>query len=187
MNDYTQEELLFVWLAACAKLDDRARSAVARTCAQGLPLSELKKICAAVIQTGADGVYNTDRTTPEREAEQYLARLSEKYCFAVTPASADYPEALRAIPDPPIALFCMGRRELFAARKFCIVGSRLLPAWAAKTGKANYVKQDTITDIPARPTEAPAGPAGGRPGGRFGESPKNRGFFQRRGRLHKAF
>ena len=58
---------------------------------------------------------------------------------------------------------------------------------AAKTGKANYVKQDTITDIPARPTEAPAGPAGGRPGGRFGESPKNRGFFQRRGRLHKAF
>ena len=42
MNDYTQEELLFVWLAACAKLDDRARSAVARTCAQGLPLSELK-------------------------------------------------------------------------------------------------------------------------------------------------
>ena len=47
---------------------------------------------------------------------------------------------------------------------------------AAKTGKANYVKQDTITDIPARPTEAPAGPAGGRPGGRFGESPKNRGF-----------
>ena len=58
---------------------------------------------------------------------------------------------------------------------------------AAKTGKANYVKQDAITDIPARPTEAPAGPAGGRPGGRFGESPKNRGFFQRRGRLHKAF
>lgn len=136
MNDYTQEELLFVWLAACAKLDDRARSAVARTCAQGLPLSELKKICAAVIQTGADGVYNTDRTTPEREAEQYLARLSEKHCFAFTPASADYPEALRAIPDPPIALFCMGRRELFSARKFCIVGSRLLPAWAAKTGKA---------------------------------------------------
>lgn len=136
MNAYTQEELLFVWLAACAKLDDRARGAIARTCAQGLPLPELKKICAAVIQTDADGVYKTDRATPEQAAEQYLARLAEKRCFAVTPASADYPEALRAIPEPPIALFCAGRRELLSARKFCIVGSRLLPAWAAKTGKA---------------------------------------------------
>ena len=129
-------ELDYLWLAACAPLSEKERHAVLRACGRALPPAELEKICAAVIQSAADGVYKGDGAPRAREAEAYLARLEKAGCFAVTLASADYPAALRAIPDPPLVLFCKGRRELLAARKFCIVGARSIPPWAAKTGTA---------------------------------------------------
>ncbi len=135
MSAYTEEERLFIWLAACAGLDDRARSSLSRTCGRGIPPEALEKICAAVVQTGEGGVYKSDRASRLREADAAIAHMDKLRCFAVTLASADYPAALRAIPDPPVALFCAGRRKLLAARKFCIVGSRKLPPWARETGK----------------------------------------------------
>lgn len=136
MSGYTKEDRALVWLAACSEADERSRARIARLCAHGLPQKELEKICAAVIQTGANRVYKDDRAAIEGEADACLSRLAQRGGFAVTLADADYPESLRAIPDPPLALFCAGRRELLQRRKFCIVGSRILPAWAAKTGKS---------------------------------------------------
>ena len=136
MSACSQEARLLVWLAACAPADERARARIAQLCAQGIPRKELEKICLAVIETAQNRVYKGGIAEIEREGEEYLARLAAKGFFAVTLASADYPEALRAIPDPPIALFCAGRRELLGMRKFCIVGARLLPAWAQAAGKA---------------------------------------------------
>lgn len=127
---------LLVWLAACAEQDERSRADIARVCAYGLPSAELEKICAALIQTGKNRVYKDEHIAPEAEAEDFLARLARGGGYAVTLADADYPRELRAIPDPPLALFCAGRRELLCARKFCIVGARVLPAWAQATGKA---------------------------------------------------
>ncbi len=127
---------LLVYLAACAQADERTRLDIAHACSYGLDEKELQKICAALIQTAAKGVYKNGTLSAEEAAEAYLARLEGMGWYAVTLADDDYPEALRAIPDAPCALFCAGRRELLARRKFCIVGSRLLPSWAQATGKA---------------------------------------------------
>lgn len=135
MSTYAPEERLLILLAAAADLDEHARSALSRACARGLARGELEKICAAVIQTDGNGVYKGDRADFSAAADAVLSRMERLNVFAVTLASAGYPEALRAIPDPPLALFCAGRRELLAARKFCIVGSRILPSWAEKTGR----------------------------------------------------
>ena len=134
-DGYTNEDLLLVWLAACAGLDERAKNEIAQVCARGVSAKHLEKICGAVIQTGANRVYKDGCAAIRQEAEGYLLRLSGAGGFAVTLAGTDYPESLRAIPDPPLALFCAGKRELLNGRKFCIVGSRMLPAWAQAVGK----------------------------------------------------
>lgn len=134
-DGYTNEDLLLVWLAACAGLDERAKNEIAQVCARGISAKHLEKICGAVIQTGTNRVYKDGCAAIRQEAEGYLLRLSGAGGFAVTLAGTDYPESLRAIPDPPLALFCAGKRELLNGRKFCIVGSRMLPAWAQAAGK----------------------------------------------------
>ena len=134
-DGYTNEDLLLVWLAACAGLDERAKNEIAQVCARGISAKHLEKICGAVIQTGTNRVYKDGCAAIRQEAEKYLLRLSGAGGFAVTLAGTDYPESLRAIPDPPLALFCAGKRELLNGRKFCIVGSRMLPAWAQAAGK----------------------------------------------------
>ena len=134
-DGYTNEDLLLVWLAACAGLDERAKNEIAQVCARGISAKHLEKICGAVIQTGTNRVYKDGCAAIGQEAEKYLLRLSGAGGFAVTLAGTDYPESLRAIPDPPLALFCAGKRELLNGRKFCIVGSRMLPAWAQAAGK----------------------------------------------------
>ncbi len=134
-DGYTNEDLLLVWLAVCAGLDERAKNEIAQVCARGISAKHLEKICGAVIQTGTNRVYKDGCAAIRQEAEGYLLRLSGAGGFAVTLAGADYPESLRAIPDPPLALFCAGKRELLNGRKFCIVGSRMLPAWAQAAGK----------------------------------------------------
>ena len=134
-DGYTNEDFLFVWLAACAGLDEHAKNEIAQVCSRGISAKQLEKICGAVIQTGPNRVYKDDCAAIRQEAEKYLLRLSGAGGFAVTLAGTDYPESLRAIPDPPLALFCAGRRELLNGRKFCIVGSRMLPAWAQAAGK----------------------------------------------------
>ena len=135
MISYTHEELLYVWLAACSGIDDGARAAIARTCSCGVSLPQLQKICAAVIERGANGVYKSDYASVGREAEEYLRRLEARGIFAVTGASERYPASLRVLAEPPLVLFCRGRAELLSERRFCIVGSRLIPAWAQTAGK----------------------------------------------------
>ena len=132
---YSERERLLLLLAARGELDESTRTALSRTCAEGVSDADLEKICAAVIETDTNGVYKGNRAGFLHLADEVVARLERRNCFAVTLLSADYPAALAAIPDPPLVLFCAGRRELLGARKFCIVGSRLLPAWAAKAGK----------------------------------------------------
>lgn len=93
-----------------------------------------QKICLSVIERAAKRVYK-DRALPsEAEADKIISRLERENCFAVTFASEDYPLSLRAIPDPPPVLYAKGNRELLKKRKFCIVGSRMMPAWAKATG-----------------------------------------------------
>ena len=134
--EYSAAERAILWLCARKEFDNRTRAALLR--AAGDPariFPDFEKICAAVIQDAKNRVYNSDRASREREAEGLCASLGKKGYFAVTAASGDYPASLRHVFDPPLVLYGAGNRALLKERKFCIVGSRVLPPWAEKTGR----------------------------------------------------
>lgn len=81
------------------------------------------------------GLVRTLGGEEEKAVSAFLAPLEKRGIFIVTFLSEDYPESLKFAADPPLILYGMGRRELLAKRKFCIVGSRITPPWAEKFGK----------------------------------------------------
>lgn len=123
----TEEERGYLWLIGCTHLDYRARVAALRAA----PPAELIARAEEIFPEAALSVL-PPRSVREREADAFLASLAKKGYFAVTLLSEDYPEALKQISTPPLALFGAGNRELLRARKFCIVGSRITPPWAEK-------------------------------------------------------
>ena len=130
--EYSQEERAIIGL--CMTADEGRLPALARALAEIGPPSA-QKICVSVIESAAKRVYKDEPLPSEAEQDAAIARLTARNMFAVTLVSADYPAGLRAISDPPPVLYGMGNRALLRRRKFCIVGSRILPAWAEKTGK----------------------------------------------------
>ncbi len=132
---YSKDERAYLWLCACTRTDYRERVALLRTAPSPAALFE-----EAEEYFSAAGIprekYSADRAAREAEAEGFLAFLEEREAFAVTLLSDEYPESLKAASLPPLVLYGKGRRELLTARKFCIVGSRITPPWAEKTGVA---------------------------------------------------
>lgn len=72
------------------------------------------------------GVYNKIRESfyDDSFREKVFTELEKRGVECVTYASEDYPELLKHIPEPPIVLFCRGRRQLLKTRCFSVVGSR---------------------------------------------------------------
>ena len=133
---YSEDERALIWLCACTGLDRRVCAALLRAAPSPVILfRDFEKFFEEVVKTTEIGVYKKGISSREGEIEDFLAALDKKGYFAVTVLSEDYPEALKAA-DPPIVLYGVGRRELLKERKFCIVGSRLTPPWAAKRGQA---------------------------------------------------
>ena len=112
--NYTQEERLIVWLNFCTQLDYREK------------VAQLRK----AVKEGT-----VESKEQKEETDKFVALLDSKNYFAVTLASSDYPEALKAIDEPPLVLLGAGNRELLKKRKFCIVGSRSTPSWAEELTK----------------------------------------------------
>lgn len=130
-----REELrAYLWLCACADLENRERAALLRAAeSPASVLRDLERIAPKALKRDISFLGN--RSERENAAENFLSGLERKRYFAVTPFDDDYPEELRQIPDPPFALFGAGRRELLRAKKFCIVGSRITPPYAEKLGR----------------------------------------------------
>ena len=136
MAEYTAAERALVWLCMKTEYDSRTRAALLRKAGDPARLfTDPEKIFSSVIQEGQKRVYKTDRAFLEREADEALAALARKGYFAVTAASEDYPASLEGVFDPPLVLYGAGNRGLLRERKFSIVGSRVLPPWAAGTGR----------------------------------------------------
>lgn len=134
--DYTAEERAILWLNALPGIEYRGKIALLRAARDPAALlTDWEKISSAVIKDGKGRVYNIDRLSREREADRLINLLNEKEYFAITLISDDYPESLKAIPDPPLVLYGAGRRELLKRRRFCIVGSRITPPWAEKQAR----------------------------------------------------
>lgn len=68
-----------------------------------------------------------------RQVELTLAWLAQDHRHILTLHDADYPEALRHIPDPPLLLYLHGQRTLLASPMIAVVGSRN----ASMQGRAN--------------------------------------------------
>lgn len=108
----TAEERAIVWLSACSGKDYRSQITALRAVRDPARLAEAFEENAA------------------RKTDAFFRDLEENDIFAVTLVSDDYPENLKAIPDPPLVLYGMGNRKLLKERRFCIVGSRITPPWA---------------------------------------------------------
>ncbi len=134
--EYTREEKAIIWLCGCVQAEYRERAALLRAAGDPARLfAGLQEFARGVIKDASARVYTIDGAAREREADAFLSRLSSRGYFAVTLLSEDYPENLKAIPDPPLVLFGAGNRALLQKRRFCIVGSRLTPPWAEKQAK----------------------------------------------------
>lgn len=85
-----------------------------------------------LIKNGYGGVYNKVRNSfySRSYREEVFEGLEKRGVDCVTLASADYPEYLKNIDDPPVTLFLRGRRELLKRDMFSIVGSRRTAEYA---------------------------------------------------------
>ncbi len=125
---YTQDERACIWLCCCTKASIHERLVLLH--AAPSPAALLDHPEHYFPQAGVP--YTEDDAARMAEAEGYIASLERKGYFAVTVISDDYPDPLRHISLPPLILFGKGNRALLGMRKFCIVGSRTTPPWAAK-------------------------------------------------------
>ena len=130
---YTAEEKFIIWLDGFEGLTYRQKSAV---------LSRFSS-ANAFVRAMRDGREELLRLVPEEmlcrmagslQDGEYLpsllSKLTKKGIFCVTLRSADYPASLRAVPAPPLLLYCKGDKTLLREDKFAIVGSRRTLAWA---------------------------------------------------------
>ena len=134
--NYSAEERALIWLSACLELEPREKTALLNVAPSAKILYEnFEKFCSEVILKDKKGVYKKSSLSErEKKLNAYLAKLEEKHFFAVTLASADYPEALAAIDNPPLVLYGAGNRGLLKNKMFCIVGSRRTPPYAEVFG-----------------------------------------------------
>lgn len=129
-------EKSILWLSECRALDYRTCISLLREAGSPARLFEdFEKFSKNVLKEAQNGLYNIDRAERIREAEELIARLERKNRFAITLASEDYPDFLKEVYEPPLVLYGEGNRSLLKERMFCIVGSRLTPPWAEKTGR----------------------------------------------------
>ncbi len=130
------EEKCLIWLCACTDLDNRTRVALLRAAKTPKNLFfAFENYLPSLIKEGKTHIRHTTPDERKIETQEFLDILEKKGYFAVTLLSEDYPESLKAIPDPPLLLYGMGNRELLKKRKFCIVGSRNTLPHAEKQGK----------------------------------------------------
>ncbi len=136
MAEYTSDERAILWLCACTRTEYRERVSLLR--AAPSPSALFEDPVPYFEQCVAPERRTVSRTPAEREREiaAFVGELELKGYFAVTLLSEDYPRSLGMISLPPLVLYGAGRRELLAKRRFCIVGSRVIPPWAEKLGRS---------------------------------------------------
>lgn len=91
---------------------------------------ELIKSCGA-------GVYNKlrEKFYDESFCSKLLSSLDKLKLKCITIKSADYPEGLNHVKNPPLVLYARGNCELLKGRIFCVVGSRKTTAQALEECK----------------------------------------------------
>lgn len=121
--NYTQTEQDLILLS----LDEELTYAAKIKLTENLTVRpDFNKIGNGLIKTPSGGVYNKLRELfyDEEFRRKKFAELEEKGVECVTRLSADYPQSLLELSDPPIVLFLKGDRGLLKSKMFSVVGSR---------------------------------------------------------------
>ena len=127
--EYSVEERAIIFLCACTELDYRERAALLRAAQDPARLLSEDTSFLSVLKAERRSLFPPPNKR-KAAADKLIEKLEKKGYFALSVLSQDYPEALKAIDEPPLVLFCAGDRNLLKKRKFCIVGSRITPSWA---------------------------------------------------------
>lgn len=123
---YDEKELLIIWLDSFGEIEYRNKRAlydllVGKTDLKKNIESNRQEIVAAI---GEDG-YNTLKSSASQDyLKETLKSLAASGAVAITTASENYPELLKEIPEPPLALYAKGNTELLKSEIFGVVGSR---------------------------------------------------------------
>lgn len=126
MNDYTQKDLLILWLDSFIGLEYHKKVSFLEK------LQNSKSIKSTVIENKeflissfGEKVYNTILASSNNDYVNFvLTRLSDKGVRAVTIDSPNYPDELKVVDCPPLVLYAKGDISLLKNDKFCVVGSR---------------------------------------------------------------
>ena len=123
---YTKEELTLIWLDSIERLDYNDK----------LEIFELLKGASNYTEAILSNKENLLKGISEKVYEKLISSTNQSYLtkhlktltdeeiHVLTKVSKDYPNELKYIETPPIALYCKGNLELLKEEKFAIVGSR---------------------------------------------------------------
>ena len=123
---YDERELLIIWLDSFGEIEYIRKRALYELLVGKTDLKKnlehnRREIVAAVGEDGYNALINSANQNYLKET---LASLEASGAAAITLQSENYPELLKEIDDPPLALYCKGDRELFKSEIFGVVGSR---------------------------------------------------------------
>ena len=121
--NYTQEEVNLIVADSFRDLSygqKRAFLAVEKG------VAEKQKYEDALIKSCGEGVYNKlrEKFYDGSYRDKILSSLTKKKITCITAKSADYPENLNHVHNPPIVLYARGNVGLLKEKIFAVVGSR---------------------------------------------------------------
>lgn len=135
--NYSPEEKVYIWLDSFP-LDEKEKRRLLKEAGSPAALArDFLRFGEFLIKSGKEGVYNNMAASLADGGEYFrktAAELEKERILAVTPPSEFYPEALRGMADPPVALYARGNVSLLKRRLFTVVGSRRTPPAALRTG-----------------------------------------------------
>ncbi len=97
----------------------------------------LQKQCAEV-QFSQAAIAVLKKVAVRSQLENIVKRLDENDIVCVTYYSAEYPDTLRHLPDPPLCLYCKGDIGLLKSRALAVVGTRKPNAYGRRVAN-NFV------------------------------------------------
>ena len=123
---YDERELLIIWLDSFREINYESKRKIFDLL---VGKSDLKKniesnkqfISALVGDAGVNALLSSANGEYLKETVKAIESAGER---VVTLESAAYPDKLKEIPEPPLALYCKGNVELLNSEIFGVVGSR---------------------------------------------------------------
>lgn len=135
---FSGEERIYIWLDSFPLEEQEKQKLLKAAESPKKLLSDLAKLFPSVIKSGKESVYNTMADSLKDGGAYFRSVLEALEQNGVTPIpypSKLYPEPFKTLPSPPLVLYAKGDVSLLQTELFAIVGSRITPQTAMRTGK----------------------------------------------------